>query len=455
MSSLRAGSSRPESRRLAVCPCRGPEDALVAAWFGLRFATAGLSTLEGATVRVLSAGVRNAGAGPDFLGAVVLIGEREVRGEVELHTHPAEWVRHGHDRDPRYDTIVLHVSLLPGPEIVTSSGRRVPRLVVSPIGPPPSARLRVPVVAAEAGIGPCHAFPAAQILRALDRLGVLRLERRAARFAAWAAADGPDEAVWRALAEVMGYGANLQAMRALAVHVPWRLFARIPAGPARSLAVEATLLQASGLWPREPRDPDARARLHTLAAARPPATPVPFRPAAWSAAVRPPDSPPRRFAALASLASRAPSPAAFLADALRDLRRIDRALLTPADPFWTRRAAWGPPTLRPQSLLGPGRARIAAASALLPLALALHPHLAPAARAAFLALPPLPEDHVTRFVRWRVFAHPAGRSLSAARQQGLHHLYRAGCALGRPGCPRCPLLADLSPRPPTEYNLPP
>lgn len=416
----------------------------MAAWFGLRFARGGLRTVEGEEVRVDAPGIRQPGAGPDFAGARVRIGERDEVGEVELHCDTADWARHGHDRDPRYDRVVLHVSLAATSEVVTSSGRRVPRLVVAPAGPEPRARRRVTVVAAEAGIGPCHDTPPSRIVREMERHGLARFEERAALFAAWAADDGPDEAVWRALAETMGFGANEEAFRALALHVPWRTLADAPRGPGRAGAVEAALLRASGLWPDDPRDDASRARLATLFPTLPPAPPEPFLPSAWRRSVRPPDAPVRRFAALASLVASS-DPGDLLDRWAADPTAAPRTLIVPPAPFWDRRAAWGPPRFRrPVALLGPARALVAAASTLLPLVAALRPSAAPAARDAFAALGPLPEDHVTRFVRFRVFASPSGRRLSAAAHQGLHHLYRAGCALGKPGCPRCPLAPDIA-----------
>ncbi|MBI2920517.1 MAG: DUF2851 family protein [Planctomycetes bacterium] len=424
--------------------CRGPEDVLVAAWFGLRFARAALRTVEGEEVRVVSAGVRNPGGGPDFRGARLVLGGREIAGEVELHRDTADWARHGHDRDAHYDGVVLHVSLSAAAEVVTSSGRRVPRLVVTPYGDPPEARRRVPAATAEAGVGPCHAAPAARLLGALERFGLERLERRAARFASWAREAGPEEAAWRGLSEAMGYGANYEAFRALAFHVPWNSFAADPPGPARAETIEAALLDASGLFPADPGDAESRVRLLRLHAALRPGRPEAFGPAAWRSCVRPPDAPVRRFAALAALAARE-SPAALVARCAGDPAAAPRALLVPPLPYWNLRAAWGPPSFRrPLRLLGNDRALAAASSALLPLVLALHPDRADAARRQFLALPTLPEDHVTRYMRFRIFAHPAGRRLSAARQQGLHHLYRAGCALGRAGCPRCELPRQAS-----------
>lgn len=416
----------------------------MAAWFGLRFARGGLRTVEGDEVRVDSPGIRQSGAGPDFAGARVRIGAREEVGEVELHCDTADWARHGHDRDPRYERVVLHVSLEATTEVVTASGRRVPRLVVAPAGPEPQARRRVSVVAAEAGIGPCHGAPAARLVREVEAQGLARFEERAAEFAAMAADDGIEEAVWGALAEAMGFGANEEAFRALALYVPWRTFDGVPAGAGRAGAVEASLLRASGLWPADPRDAAARARLATLFPSLPPDPREPFRPSAWRLSVRPPDSPVRRFAALASLVAES-TPAALLDRWAADPPSTPRSLLVPSLPFWDRRSAWGPPRFRrPVALLGPDRARVAAASSLLPLVAALRPAAAPAARASFQSLGPLPEDHVTRFVRFRVFGAPSGRRLSAAAHQGLHHLYRAGCGLGKPGCLRCPLAPDIA-----------
>lgn len=69
-----------------------------------------LKTLEGKEIKVISPGVWNREAGPDFLKAHLRIGQIEYRGDVEIHFSDEGWHQHGHDRDPRYNQVILHIS---------------------------------------------------------------------------------------------------------------------------------------------------------------------------------------------------------------------------------------------------------------------------------------------------------------------------------------------------------
>lgn len=68
-----------------------------------------LTTIDDQPVQVLYAGQWNRNQGPDFLNARVKIGGTLWAGHVELHLHTADWHRHGHDSDQRYQNVVLHV----------------------------------------------------------------------------------------------------------------------------------------------------------------------------------------------------------------------------------------------------------------------------------------------------------------------------------------------------------
>ena len=93
------------------------------------------STAEGEPVFVSALGKWNRGAGPDFVGARLQIGERKVDGDVELHLRAADWEAHRHAADSRYAGVVLHVVLYPPAAPVTRGvdGRRIPILVLLPL----------------------------------------------------------------------------------------------------------------------------------------------------------------------------------------------------------------------------------------------------------------------------------------------------------------------------------
>jgi hypothetical protein len=91
---------------------------------------------SGASVEIVHPGDWNRGAGPDFLGAELRVDGRRQRGDVEIHLRSADWRGHGHDRDPRYDGVILHAVLLPGAQdVLTSAGRRPETAVLLPYLP--------------------------------------------------------------------------------------------------------------------------------------------------------------------------------------------------------------------------------------------------------------------------------------------------------------------------------
>lgn len=76
-----------------------------------RLFTSALITTTGEEVEVLSPGIHNHNAGPDFSDARLRIGSTIWAGNVEIHINSSDWQRHGHHKDPVYDSVILHVVL--------------------------------------------------------------------------------------------------------------------------------------------------------------------------------------------------------------------------------------------------------------------------------------------------------------------------------------------------------
>lgn len=70
-----------------------------------------LKTFTGLPIRVISPGIWNADAGPDFLKAHLTIGGTEVKGDIEIHLSESSWTEHKHHEDVRYNDVVLHLCL--------------------------------------------------------------------------------------------------------------------------------------------------------------------------------------------------------------------------------------------------------------------------------------------------------------------------------------------------------
>lgn len=78
-------------------------------WKNQLFPTTALVTSEGERIDVRHPGIHNRDAGPDFFDARVRIGQTLWAGNVEIHYAASEWYNHGHDGDPNYANVILHV----------------------------------------------------------------------------------------------------------------------------------------------------------------------------------------------------------------------------------------------------------------------------------------------------------------------------------------------------------
>jgi len=68
-----------------------------------------LKTTAKESVTIISQGIRNTNAGPDFLNAKIKIGTTTWVGNVELHLKASDWTRHHHEANPTYQKLILHV----------------------------------------------------------------------------------------------------------------------------------------------------------------------------------------------------------------------------------------------------------------------------------------------------------------------------------------------------------
>ena len=90
-----------------------------------------LTTSDGQRVEIVDPGLHNRNAGPDFFNAKIRIGSTMWVGNVEIHDKSSDWYQHGHDKDSRYDNVVLHVAGELDTEVMKSNGEYVPQLQLS------------------------------------------------------------------------------------------------------------------------------------------------------------------------------------------------------------------------------------------------------------------------------------------------------------------------------------
>lgn len=92
-----------------------------------------LVTTDGRKILLKDTGRLNEDAGPDFKEARVTIDQISWSGHVELHVRSSDWYLHKHDRDPAYDSVVLHVVYEEDVPVKRTNGTRIPCLELKPI----------------------------------------------------------------------------------------------------------------------------------------------------------------------------------------------------------------------------------------------------------------------------------------------------------------------------------
>lgn len=104
------------------------EELLHFIWKLQLFAPSALQTTEGESVQVISAGLHNTCSGPDFLNAKIRIGGQLWVGNVEIHLQASDWYTHQHEKDKRYDSVILHIVWDDDVPVFTSTNVLIPTL---------------------------------------------------------------------------------------------------------------------------------------------------------------------------------------------------------------------------------------------------------------------------------------------------------------------------------------
>jgi hypothetical protein len=91
----------------------------------------GWQTWDGQPLEILDLGQANLDNGPDFLQALIKVGEVLMRGDIEFHREWQDWYRHGHDSDRRYNQVALHILWEAPLGITPELARRFPHFIIS------------------------------------------------------------------------------------------------------------------------------------------------------------------------------------------------------------------------------------------------------------------------------------------------------------------------------------
>jgi hypothetical protein len=225
------------------------EDLLQFIWASRSFDQHALRTTDGLPLDVLQPGRIQGNSGPDLLDAQVRIGGQLWAGTVEVHLRSSEWNAHGHQFDPAYENVVLHVVYEHDAEVRTLSGKTLPTVELLPRISTQSIALHHSLMTSRSSV-PCapqlHRADPGRVGPWLERVLVERLERKTLHVEELYHRLGSDAAatLYHLLLQGFGMKVNADPFGMLAHALPLNTLLKYRDDPLRT---EALLFGQAGL----------------------------------------------------------------------------------------------------------------------------------------------------------------------------------------------------------------
>jgi len=424
-----------------------PEMEVQACWFAGAFGRQ-FTTTDGLPVEILGFGEWNRGAGPDFLGATIKIGDEPARqGAIELDRTVRDWEQHGHAKNPTFDRVLLHLHYqsADGAEhfVRTSQHEAVPqvRLHLDQVQPVPEEWAREP--ASAHCCAPLASRTRADVEEFLQEAAAFRLERKQQHLQRLSLLHGDDEALFQTLAAILGYRGNKVPFTLLAQRLPLEWLRQAPD------RIEARLFGLGGFLDPETFDAapeDSRRWLSGLWNQwwqdREGFAPRTLNKRAWTlTGTRPANHPQRRLAALACLARDWPACRQALNQG--DFDALTEWAATIDHPFWRHHyTLLSKPSERPMALIGPSRVAEIAANLTIPL----HFDRRLDFWSFFASMRTVPVSSRVRLAALRLFGTEDPDQVDlrlTLHQQGLLQIFEDYCLPAGGDCLRCRLPARV------------
>ena len=207
------------------------EDFLHFLWRTRRFDPTNLATTDGEFLEILHPGEHNSHAGADFSNARLRIGETTWAGNVEMHLKSSDWLKHNHQHDRAYGSVILHVVLDDDQPILREDGSRIPCLEMKKRVPQRLAANYQKLIHNENWI-PCqhffYAVPSMSKNLWLDRLLVERIEQKTGAVRDSLAQNRNDweETFYQFIARNFGLKVNAEPFEVLARSLPQKILAK-------------------------------------------------------------------------------------------------------------------------------------------------------------------------------------------------------------------------------------
>ena len=219
-------------------------------WSTLNFDFHRLKTTDGTPVHILHTGTWNTDQGPDFIDAKIQLDRLEWTGNVEIHYKGDDWYNHGHDTDPVYNNVILHIVFeASAKQVCRNDGSPIPEIVLKDRISPHLTRKASELLLSE------HQIPCERHLQTIDQdllkkfisdLSEMRLAEKVLHYQQEIIGVRTDWAqlLWEEIIAYLGHLKNREVFRQIAREVPYKLYCKHLDNPIQA---EALLMGTAGL----------------------------------------------------------------------------------------------------------------------------------------------------------------------------------------------------------------
>jgi hypothetical protein len=225
-------------------------------WQLQKFNKVGLQSTQDERVEVFSVGNHNTDAGPDFLNAKIRIGKITWSGHVEIHINSSDWNHHGHQNDPAYDNVILHVVWKNDLAIKREDGKSIPTIELN-------GRVSLDMLGkCKSLINSPHTIPCANQIGSTNSMEIFSMQQQAAierlnnksslvfelleqNKMDW------EETAYQLLAKNFGFKINSDSFLNLSKQLPFKILKK---HSENTLQLEALLFGLAGMLQESPKD---------------------------------------------------------------------------------------------------------------------------------------------------------------------------------------------------------
>jgi hypothetical protein len=170
--------------------------------------------VDGKAISILSAGERNEFEGPDFVNALIILDNKILRGDVEIHLDNRDWFCHGHNKDKLYNNVVLHIAINGDKNLKTKNTNN--RII-------PTLFLKINSDYIPNKVNLCESWGKISeegVKRILANYAQIRFQRKCRIIKSGLMQTNPEQYFYKSFLEVLGYSGNREAFKNLAESVP-------------------------------------------------------------------------------------------------------------------------------------------------------------------------------------------------------------------------------------------